>query len=158
MNKRALLFFSGIICIVVICFGVYLFTLHPAGAFVDTDFVTDKEILQLNYFIEENGYWMDSGTKNAASVPMRDVEMSISGNIDSGELVIRVVSDDGKVIVQEVLNASSSCDICRELGDLGYSFFLVTGVDKEYSFSGNIEVKVSYKALGYEKIRSYFGN
>ena len=79
MNKRALLFFSGIICIVVICFGVYLFTLHPAGAFVDTDFVTDKEILQLNYFIEENGYWMDSGTKNAASVPMRDVEMTISG-------------------------------------------------------------------------------
>ena len=157
MNKRAIFLSAGIISIVVICLGVYLFTLHPAGTFVDTDFVTDREILQLNYFIEENGYWMDSGTKNTASVPMCDAIMTISGRIDSGELVIRVVSDD-KVITQETLSTSSSYDICRNLGDLGNSFILVTGVDKNYCFSGNIEVKVSYKTPGYEKIRSYFGN
>lgn len=158
MKKSVIFIVIGILSALIICTAVYLFTLHPAGSFIDSDFPTDKEIMQLNYFIEEDGYWMDSGAKNETSVFMRDAGISVSGTIESGEFVIELVSEDGKVLFHEVLNKSSSCEFSRNFGDLGYSFYLKTGVDKEYQFSGNIEVKVSYKARGYEKLHAYFGS
>jgi hypothetical protein len=108
-------------------------------------------------FLFNDPFGDGDGLRGGGNMYMRKCKVKISGTITMGAFRFRVFDENQKMVCDYTLASGTYCDEWFDVGDLGYSYTIASGVS-ETGFKGSINFVLYSYNRKYEYIKASFPN
>ncbi len=147
---------------IIVYFACFLLKLIPRSPFgfemsSSNPYAMDAFARPEDGFLFDDPFGDGDGMRGGGNMYMRNCKAKISGTITTGSFRFRVFDENQKKVCEYTLPCGTYYDEWFDVGDLGYSYTIASGIT-ETGFKGNITLDLYSYNRKYEYIRASFPN